>query len=129
MNRSHIFAHTYQYLLYWYFKRLFSILLGINSYTFYSNIRPKNVSLFFLFFTKKEPNDNTVNVAATRKITAIIFRCVRAASGSNAIPQYMRSITNIFLFSFRVSVNNSGYIFTKMYAISIPYAQIHRFET
>ena len=30
---------------------------------------------------------------------------------------------------FRVSVNNSGYIFTKMYAISIPYAQIHRFET
>ena len=49
MNRSHIFAHTYQYLLYWYFKRLFSILLGINSYTFYSNIRPKNVSLFFLF--------------------------------------------------------------------------------
>ena len=37
--------------------------------------------------------------------------------------------SNIFLFSFRVSVNNSGYIFTKMYAISIPYAQIHRFET
>ena len=37
--------------------------------------------------------------------------------------------SNIFLFSFKVSVNNSGYIFTKMYAISIPYAQIHRFET
>ena len=37
--------------------------------------------------------------------------------------------TKIVRFSFNESLNNSGYIFTKMYAMSMPYAHIHRLET
>ena len=75
------------------------------------------------------PNDNTVNVASTSKRTATRFLCVLAASGKSASTQYPIRKTKIVRFSFNERLNNSGYIFTKIYAISIPYAHIQRLET